>query len=155
MRLGILVHDLNASQLAYFLIRNANALLAAGTDTDVTVFFEDPSPPCLPANFACMPAYECWGFTGTAVATTFETARKLQNCPGPRKRAFYVWDLEWHRPHARRTFDDWASVYREASLPLVARGPDHAAAISAAWNRPVLASVEDADLARLIGAVGG
>lgn len=154
MRLGITVPDLGASQLGYYLVRNANSLLRSDPTADITAFFEAQAPQPLPANFALMPLYEAYGYAAPVVATTFAAARRLAGFPGPTRRLFYVWDLEWTRRHLLRPYREWASVYRDPSLTLVARGEEHARVISLCWNRPVAAVVPDVDLGRLLEVAG-
>lgn len=150
MRLGIAVSDLGPSQLNYFLVRNVNQLLAKDPTADVTVFFENQVANPLPANFALMPMYEMWGFNGVAIATTFNTARKLQSFPAPSHRLFYVWDVEWTRHSDRRTYDENRVVYGDYGLSLLARSESHAKLISECWNRPVEAVIENLDIVKLI-----
>lgn len=150
MKLGLAVNNLGPSQLTYYLVKNANAALAANPTLDIAAFFETPVAPALAANFATMPMYEAWGYDGVLIATTFETARKSQACMSPAARLFYVWDLEWVRPHARRSYREWASVYRDLSLSLLVRSEEHARVVERCWNRPVLAVVDDVNIDQIL-----
>lgn len=149
-KLGVLVSDLGASQQNYYLIKNANDLVGNRSDTDVVAFYESLSHPCMAMNFASMQLAECWSFDGVAVATTFSTAEKLIRFPGPRKRAFYCWDIEWLRE--KRMFRDAQSVYGRPELILLARCKDHAEVISDVWCREVTV-VEDFNLEEIFGVV--
>ena len=153
-KLGIAVNNLGASQLNYFLVKNANSILLREPLLDVTAFIENQVPACLPANFAVMPMYEAWGYDGVVVATSFTTAQKLLAFPCPAKKFFYVWDLEWVRPFCRRTYREWASVYRDPRLQLITRGPDHTKVIREAWGRDTCREVPDCDLAQLLEVAG-
>ena len=153
MKLGFALNNLGGSQLNFFLIKTANAALRTNPLLDVTAFFENHVQTCLPANFSIMPVYEAWGYTGSIIATSFTTAQKLAGFPSPKKRFFYVWDLEWTRRFNRRTYSEWAAVYGDPTLPLIARGKDHARAIEDAWNRPVTAIVEDCNVGQLLEVV--
>lgn len=150
MKFGIALNNLGPSQLTYYLVRNANASLLADPRLDLTVFFEQAVPPALAANFAAMPMYEAWGYDSLLVATSFETARKAQACLSPTGRFFYVWDLEWTRPFCRRSYREWAAVYRDPSLSLLARSAEHARVIEQSWNRPVLGVVDDMNINQLL-----
>jgi hypothetical protein len=77
---------------------------------------------------------EAWGFDGVLLATTLSTAEKILRCPSAKKRFFYVWDLEWLRP-SRKEYRAFQAIYGDPRMELIARCPDHAAAIEAAWNR--------------------
>lgn len=155
MKLGIILPDLGPSQLTYYLVRNANALLLAEPTCDVVAFFENQVPIALPANFACMPVYEAWGYNGMLVATTFRTAQKAQKCPSPRRKLYYVWDVEWLRPRtpAPPSYREWAKVYRDPTLALLARSAEHATLIEQCWNRPVAGVVDNLNLTQLLEVV--
>lgn len=152
-RIGLAVPNLGPSQPTYYLVRNANAALLTDPTLDITAFVEAQVPPSLAANFATMPMYEAWGYSGVLVATTFSTARTALRCLGPRATFLYAWDLEWLRPHLARPYREWASVYRDPQLHLLARSAEHALALERAWNRPVVGVVDDFDIARLLEAV--
>lgn len=143
MRLGIALNNLGASQLSYFLVKNANRHLRDNPQDDITAFIERHVANPLPGNFACMPTHEMWGYDAPVIATSFESARKLQACVCPVRKLFYVWDVEWVRDHLRRPYREWAAVYQDPSLSLIARGPDHAVLLQQLWGRTVLGMVED------------
>lgn len=151
MKLGIALKDLGPSQLSYHLVHQANAMLAQHPTLDIVAFVEGQSPSPLSANFAQMPIYEAWGYGGDVIATNFTTAAKLLDFPCPKRRFFYVWDLEWVRPFHRRMYGEWEKVYRCPHLKLIARSAEHASVIERCWNRPVWAVLEDLNLERFIG----
>lgn len=148
MKLGVLLDNLGPTQLAYYLIRNANALLAAEPLSDVLAFYEHLVKPCAPPHFATMQTSEVWGFDGVAVATSFATAQLLLHCPTPSKKLFYVWDIEWLRMK-QKSYEGLAAVYRNPDLHLVARSGQHADLLARCWNREILCVMEDFDLTRL------
>lgn len=143
-RLGFILSSLGATQLAYHLLEQGDAVLSDRTDLDVVVFFQNVTKTWTTPTFAAMNISEAYGFTGVAIATDLDTAGKLARFPGPSKRFFYVWDLEWLRPSGR-FYEDYASVY--CKLPLIARSDSHARLIEYCWNRPVHAVVPNCDLA--------
>lgn len=147
------MNNLGPSQLNYYLVRNANAILLKNPTLDITTFFNTTGPAALPANFASMPMYEAWGYNGIMVATTVITAQKLQQCLAPQKRFFYVWDLEWLRPKETQLYDMWASVYRDPNMPLIARSDEHARIIEECWGRPPYGIIDDMNMQDLLAMV--
>jgi hypothetical protein len=149
MKLGISLDNLGPSQLAYAVLSQANRLVTERSDVDVTVFYETLARPCITPRFAHMQMAEAYGFDGPVVATSLSSAGKLLRMPACPKKLFLVWDLEWLRkPHA---YENLKTVYCHSELTLLARGEDHAKAISDCWNRPV-AVVGDFDLTLVLNA---
>ncbi len=150
-KLGVMVNDLGASQLNYFMIKKANDFLKERSgDFEFIVFYEDAVRPCMQTNFATMQSIEAFSYNGSIVCTNLRSAEKLLKLPGPQKKIFYVWDLEWLRIHPqRRIFAPIANIYRNKYLQLIARGEAHKALIEDCWNRPVSGIVEDFNMVKL------
>lgn len=141
-KLGIAVPNLGAGHMSYCLIRNINLFMSERYDTDITVFYETLALPCLPPACAVMQIHEGFSFDGPMVATSLSTADKLARWPGPSRRLFYVWDLEWLRM-PQKSFEQLRGIYGNPDFDLIARGPDHAHVLMDVWNVPVKYVVED------------
>ena len=144
-KLGILVPHLGASHQNYCLLRNVNRLLTQSADTDVILFYENLNIPCVQPMAAMMQIHEAWGFDAPVIATSLSTAEKLIRMPGPTKKIFYTWDLEWLRM-PQKLWEQLYSVYAHPSLRLVARGEDHKQILQDAWNKKVDAVIDDFEL---------
>lgn len=131
---AFLVEDLSASQANFFLIHSLNDWVKKGREG--MVFARKFHPPCAKPNFAVFSLADFFGFHGTAVATTFDTASLLVKVHGPRRKALYMQDLDWHRRPG--SFDEWRGVYGDPGLRLFARGEDHARVAARAWNKPAI-----------------
>lgn len=149
MKIGIALNNLGPSQLCYHLALQANTMVGSRSDVDVIAFYEDMQRPCLEMNFAHMQLAEGWGFDGVMVATSFSTAAKILRFPGPSRKLFYVWDLEWMRM-GQKDFRSLQKVYGTNELTLVARSEDHARILSQVWNRDVGIITDNLDLNRFI-----
>jgi hypothetical protein len=134
MKVGFLVSDLSASQLAAELLVLSRRALEKNVHLDVMFFCEAIEKPCLPPPGAVMRITEAFNFDGAAVATNLSTARKLIRMPGPRRKYFLVWGLEWA---CLDSFDHETvrSVYGDQRLDILCRSQDHALAIESAWGR--------------------
>lgn len=143
MKLGFIVNNLGPSQLAYYLVKNLNDMVANRPELDAVIFYENVAKPCLQPRFAAMQALEAWGYNGVVTATTLSSAERLLSCPSPARKFFYVWDLEWTRGQGE--FRYFQRIYGNPKLELIARSAQHASVISSVWNRPVAGIVDDCD----------
>lgn len=135
-KLGIMVEQLDFSQLGISLTESLNRLLATNADIDAIVFYENWAVAPLAPNFSCMMEREVWGLKGTLMSTNLKTAERMLKCPGPNRRLFYVWDLEWLRlPFTQ--FEKLSSIYCNPNLELVACSPGHADLLTKLWKKPV------------------
>jgi len=121
--IALLLNNVGASQLAYYAIKRFNQLALENTHSPF-IFFEEHASPCMPASFSFMYASEIWGYDGTIIATSLNTADKLRKCIGNKKRYFYVWELEWLRTQAN--FEQIYDIYNDPSHKIIARCKDHA-----------------------------
>jgi hypothetical protein len=144
MKLGIALDNLGPSQLAHRLLAGVETILKDRTDLDVVLFYENLARPCLTPCCACMQLPEAFRFDGTMVATSLSTAAKVLRFPGPRRRLFLAWDLEWLRRPG--DFVAYQSLYGHPALELLGRGPDQAQVLRQAFNRPVVAVTDDSSL---------
>jgi hypothetical protein len=148
-KIGIAVPNLGAGHMTYCLIRNVNLWMHERFDTDITLFYETLALPCLPPNCAVMQIHEGFSYDGPMIATSLSTADKLARWPGPSRRLFYTWDMEWLRM-PQKSFEQLRGIYANPDLELVARGQDHARLLEDVWNVKVRAVVEDFDLNELL-----
>jgi hypothetical protein len=149
MKIGVLVNDLGYTQQNYFFITNVNQLVSSRSDVDIIAFYESLRKPCLAMNFACMQINEAYGYDGVVLATSLLTADKLIRFPSPKKKLFYVWDLEWLRIQSKQ-FTTLRAIYGHPELELIARSKEHARLIEECWNRPVAHVVDDFNIESLL-----
>jgi hypothetical protein len=148
MNTGFLVNNLGSNQLAYYLIRNINQYLDRENPTDIIIFYEQLTRPCFIPNCAVMYTQEAWSYDGVVIATNLSTAEKLLRFPSPKKKYFYVWDLEWLRHSGK--FSDYKKLYRNPELKLIARSVQHAHIIEQCWNTSVAAIIENVNIEKLV-----
>src|SRR5438270_13265760 len=109
-KLGILLPDLGANQLAFYATNYANQA-AIHDGQEIILFYETPCVPCiLNISFATMQVYEAYSFDGPLIATNLNLANKLLSCFGTNKKYFYVWDLEWLRMQ-NKNFEKLHHIY--------------------------------------------
>lgn len=144
-KIGFLVNNLGPSQLSFNLIENGNAIVGAGHRRDMIAFYEQHTRPCIAMQFGSMQLMEAWGYEAPIVATSLSTAAKALRFPTASPKFFYVWDLEWMRGDVK-SFHEMATIYGNMGIELVARSVDHKLAIESAWNRPVIAVINDVDI---------
>jgi hypothetical protein len=151
LKLGFMLDNLGASQLAYGLVRSLNNYYQKGGDVPCTLFYERLQTPCLRPLTAMMQTAEGWSFDGTMVAFNISLAAKLLHMPIAQnhKHYFFVWDVEWVRAE-RKAYRAYQPVYSHPNLILLARSADHASLIEDAWNRPVRAVLDSPDVVKLL-----
>ena len=148
MKLGVMLEDTSANQLSYFAIRNLNFATNNNKDNDFVVFFENATPNVIQPAFACMNSSEIWNFDGVLISTTATNTLLSINAIAPEKKFFYVWDLEWARPHGKG-FDYMIKAYINTEVSLIARSDDHAKAIKNYCNRDVCGIVPNFNMDQL------
>ena len=148
-QIGFLVNDLTASHLAFSLIKNLNEYETA---SDIVLFFENVSSSIIKPNFPVMAMNEIWNFEGFLVSTDINTTLTLKRCFAPRKKVFYVWDLEWMRNGREKTtsFEEIIQAFSDETIELVARSQDHAKAIENLSNRKIKHIVENFNIEKLM-----
>lgn len=131
-KIGILIDHLDASDKLIYLGAKA---AYSGVETDIVVFYMNISNLSMQIPIAFMEQSECFSFDGTVIATSIETAERLLTFPGPTKKLFYVWNMEWinnPQPYSR-----FVNVYNNPSIDLVARSSRDAAILTEIWKPPV------------------
>ena len=151
-QVGFLVNELTASHLAFSLIKNLNDYNNE-SNIDTGLFFENASSSIIKPNFSIMAINEIWNFSGSLISTDINTTLSLKKCFSPRKKIFYVWDLEWMRTPRGKAweFEKTIQAFSDESIELVARSKDHAKAIENLSNRKVKHIVENFNIENLIG----
>ena len=99
-----------------------------------------------------MAASEVWNFGGVLISTDINTTLTLKKCFAPKKKIFYVWDLEWMRNRMGQTksFEVLIQAFSDEKIELVARSKDHAKAIENLSNRKVKNIVENFNIEKLM-----
>lgn len=150
MKLGVLLNNVGASQLAYSVLREANRGLEEGDLTDFVVFYDALTRPCLVPRFALMQSSEAWGCQYPLIATDLSTAEKLLTFPSCGGRHFLVWDLEWLRSPV--AYANRRAVYAHPELNILVRSDEHARLMHELWGRQAKV-VGDFDLGLIRGAL--
>jgi hypothetical protein len=148
VKLGFLVPHLGGTQLAFRLIYNVNKASHRSIDKDIVVFYENIVKPCYTVGFMTTNVADAWSYPGPMIATNLSTAHKIIQFPGPPRKYFYVWDLEW-KDIPNKKYEALAEIYHNPKLELIARSDHHAKAIEHVWGRSVKAVVEDCDIDQL------
>jgi len=149
MRLGILLEDTTASQLAYCVISQINATVKKSSENDFVIFFENATPCVIQPLCATMNSSEIWNFDGVLLSTTVSNTLTSLKAITPKRKYFYVWDLEWNRNHGK-DFEKSIEAYTSPEISLIARGEDHAKAIENYCNKKVCGNVSNFNIKHLM-----
>lgn len=134
MKAGFLVQKLGLSQQAYKLCESVNALVSQH-DVDTIVFHDEWDIIPIRPSFMLLQKQHMWSYNGAVVATDIRSAEQLLGSPGPKRKYFYVWNLEWLYLGSFKN-SQLANVYQNKDMELIARSPYHANIISKCWKKP-------------------
>ena len=150
-QIGVLLEDLSASQLTFYVINNINNYIEK-SDIDFVAFFQNSTTSIMSPRFSTMSVSEMWSFNGIVIATYVSTALSLQKTCSPIEKYFYIWDLDWHRQNGR-DFEYTIQAYNNPQLNLIARSSSHAKAIKNYCNRDVCGVVDNFNIDQLMGVI--
>ena len=153
-KLGFLVDNLGASQLGYYISKNISSYLEDNPQSNIACYYDNFERKCSQTNFATMNIIEAWDQSGAMVATSENTAKKLLNFIGTRKKFFYIWDLGlFYDRIAGRKYTkifNIDNVFIEEDLTLICRNHVHAELIENNFNRKVKYTVDNFDINKIM-----
>lgn len=135
IRVGFLIKSMGASQQAVYLTSQMNLLVHQKPDYSVCSFYRNYDPMAIQPLFALLSEYDAWSFDGICVSTDIDSTKTLIKCPSPKKKFFYVWDMEWTFD-ATSKFSDMNYVYNNPEIELICRSKFHYNIISKIWKPP-------------------
>lgn len=142
MKAGFVIQRLGSSQQAYKLADAANQLIMQD-DMDIIVFHDEWDMLPIDTAFMMLQKQHMWSYEGILVATDIRSAEQVLKSPGPSKKYFYIWNLEWLY---LQSFNNarLANVYQNPKLELIVRSEYHADLVSKCWKTPSFI-IEDFD----------
>ena len=154
MKIGLILENTSSSQLSFFAITKSNQIIKRydNRENDFVLFFEDAVPHVVQPSFACMNSSEICNFDGVLISTSVSNTLLSISAIAPKKRYFYVWDLEWTRPHGKN-FEYNMDAYSNTGVSLIARSEDHAKAIKNYCNRDVCGIVSNFNFNQLMDVI--
>ena len=146
-KLNVLVDNLGANQLSFYLISSLNKLVGQGISP--VVFYETPQKHHISPMFPTTNIVNAYGQEGIMISTTINTTLHMLSFPAQHKRFFYVWDLEWLREN-KREWGFYYNVYH--AVPLLVRSESHKKLIESCFNVEV-DILENWDYNKLLGVI--
>ena len=139
-RVSFYIHQPNASQPMFNLIREGNELLTKRDDIMLGLFFDVSGMiPDVP-NFTLMQHKHLWGYDTNIICLHILTAYSPPYQNIGRKLFYYVQDLDWiYEP---RLVSAHREVYANNKIDLIARSKSHFNVLEKVWKTPV-ATIED------------
>lgn len=139
IKIGIILPDFTPSQLTYYSVKYANALLTQTNQYDIVFFYEQLSPIYIRPFCSTMNISEIWSFDGLLISTTIDNTLLSVKAVNSAIKVFYIWDLEWIR--GKQNFLHNLQAFRHPDIILVARSIDHAKVIENYCNKKVNAVI--------------
>jgi len=138
--LGVLVDNLVMSQKTFSIISNLNRYIEE-TGNEAVVFHLAMAPVAAKTKFSIMEVTEAWPYKGMLISTSLPTTEKLIQFPGPRRKIFYVYDLEW--VFGDFPFNYLNSIYNNREIEIAVRSQYHAELFEQSWKRKPNFVLED------------
>lgn len=131
-KLGVTLPHLGGSQIGLEVLEAVQAHYAENWTTDVSLFYEEPILEAFDFPCACFPVLDLHSYDGPVIATTVNAASQLIDSVTVPKKWFYVFDLEW--VDSPMAMNEYAKIYRNPKLKLLARSKNYARYIENAFN---------------------
>jgi len=136
MSIGFLVDKLDMSDSSICLANFTNKYLDNNPNKSLPVFRLETTYIPYVCRFSVNEAKQAWAFRGSLLATNLKCANILLDLKIPKKKYFYVWDLEWLY-RTDMTFEQYSRIYQNDNLELIARSQEHATIIENCWKKPI------------------
>lgn len=149
MKLGFLLSHIGDAEVSKTFIKKANEFLCSHQDVDIIGFVANQVSPTIHPSFATMNINEAFDYNGAVVATNLAMAEKIVNFPGPRKKYYYLWELDWTK-ETGRTFEELLALFHNPKLSIIARTPEDKMVIERCWNCRVQGVIPDCDIGRFV-----
>lgn len=147
-KLGLFLHDLGHSQIAYEAITAVNKYYDGLGQADITLFTEVPTIPIIQPKTAIMFPLEIYEYDGTIVATNLNQIQTITKFLGP-KKVFYAWELEWAQM-GHKQYEQLASLYRDKNFTVITRSEEYKKQLEKSWNIKVKAVIEHFNIEELL-----
>jgi len=133
MELGVFIQSPDTQQMGLSLFEEGSRL-TDHTNINLVVFYHNYGTIPLKPSFTMLQSSQIWGFEGPIISTDYNTSRFLIKCPTPRKKYYYVWNLDWI--YKIRSWEANSIVMQDDGLELIARSQEHYDIISELWKKP-------------------
>lgn len=91
-KISFLIDNIEQSELMYDI---SNFVDKFCDDHDIIIFFKNHGIPYRTPSCPQMNICDLYGYHGSAIATSIDTARILIKAVGPQQKIFYPYDVEW------------------------------------------------------------
>ncbi len=123
LQLAFVLPNLSSSQASYLCINVCNNIVEKTAALNLSLFFCENSPPCVPIKIARFHLRDACIYTGHLIAIDQETLNAISNFTRA-KRYFYIQDLTWltdSRFYKKETMD----LMKDDSIIKIAKCKDH------------------------------
>lgn len=144
-RVGIIVENLLASELNYYLVEWFNKQ----REYDCVFFFKEPTRIDIKPKTAAMPLVEGFSFTGDVLITCQLDNRLDLIFPSAESRNLYLWDYLWAREN-NPSFRKNQKFYTDSFDKIVVRSKDLGEALEKNWAVKHQGIVEDANVKEIL-----
>ena len=132
-KFGVMVEALDMSQKCFHLVKQLNNIVDEDCQFSPIVFYSEYAKHVDVNRFGMLLDQKVWAYDGVVIATSLKSAEILLNCPCPKRKFLYVWNLDWL--YNQYVYQYLQHIY-QGELELIARNTHHAKVITTCWKRP-------------------
>lgn len=129
-KISFLIDNIEQSELLYDISQFVNK---SNNEHDIIIFFKNHGVPYRTPSCPQMNICDLYGYGGSAIATSIDTARILINAVGPQEKIFYPYDVEW-LSFPTFSYGQLNSIFNSKDLLKFCRSESHKKAIENSFD---------------------
>jgi hypothetical protein len=145
-QIGIIVEDLGAGQLSYFIMNNINNYLINNNNIDILYIVCNKVVACNKLNNAAIfTTSQISSFEETLIATSSYTAKMLNEAIVSKNKAFYITDLDWIRKQDKNLENNIKDILKNPDIVKFCRSKDYLEYILKNYETNAISNIEVKD----------
>ena len=132
---GILIKSLEDTPQCHSMCENINKLVLTQYMISPILFFQTNGKTSILPQCCQLQQHHAWGFDGVLISTDIETTYVLAQCLKPRKKLFYVYNIEWPNLSSLK-YAELQKIYQNPEIDLIAKNEEDFKILERCWSKP-------------------